>query len=69
MLGMRPVPSPSAGELLVKIHAAGLHPADWKIQTYGVFIEKFPAILGTEIAGEVEQVGEGVEGWSKGDRV
>lgn len=69
VLGKRPIPTPAAGELLVKVHAAGLNPVDWKLQTYGVVVENFPAVVGLDAAGEVEQVGEGVEGWSKGDRV
>lgn len=64
-----PIPTPGAGELLIKVHATGLNPVDMKIQSLGMFVEKFPAILGSDAAGEVEQVGDGVEGWSKGDRV
>ncbi|KAJ7675259.1 chaperonin 10-like protein [Mycena rosella] len=69
VLGTRPIPTPGAGDLLVKIHAAGLNPVDWKIQAYGIFLEDFPAVLGTDFAGEVEALGEGVEGFQKGDRV
>lgn len=60
---------PGPGELLVKIEAAGLNPVDWKIQKYGVFVEDYPAIIGTDIAGIVEEVGEGVGAFVKGDRV
>ena len=69
VVGTRAVPTPGAGDLLVKVHAAGLNPVDWKIQVYGIFVETFPAVLGTDGAGEVVEVGEGVEGWSKGDKV
>ncbi|KAJ6576890.1 chaperonin 10-like protein [Mycena vulgaris] len=69
VLGTRPIPTPGAGDLLVKIHAAGLNPVDWKIQVYGAYIKDYPAVLGTDIAGEVESIGEGVEGFQKGDRV
>ncbi|KJA19793.1 hypothetical protein HYPSUDRAFT_43891 [Hypholoma sublateritium FD-334 SS-4] len=62
-------PKPGAGELLVKVHAAALNPVDWKIQKYGIFIETFPAILGSDVAGEVAEVGEGVSGFKVGDRV
>lgn len=68
-LGKRHIPKPGAGELLVKVHAAALNPVDWKVQTYGVIVESLPAVVGSDAAGEVEQVGEGVEGWSMGDRV
>ncbi|KAJ7443149.1 chaperonin 10-like protein, partial [Mycena latifolia] len=69
VLGTCPVPTPGPGDLLIKVHAAGLNPVDWKIQAYGVFVEDYPAVVGTDVAGEVVAVGEGVEGWSQGDRV
>ncbi|KAF5371150.1 hypothetical protein D9758_004254 [Tetrapyrgos nigripes] len=70
VVSTRPKPtSVPAGELLVKIKASALNPVDWKIQAFGQLIEKYPAVLGNDIAGEVETVGEGVTGFSKGDRV
>ncbi|PFH50023.1 hypothetical protein AMATHDRAFT_75844 [Amanita thiersii Skay4041] len=63
------VPKPGPGEILVKVKAAALNPLDWKIQKYGVFIEKFPAILGSDMAGEIKQLGEGVTGFVVGDKV
>ncbi|PFH50022.1 hypothetical protein AMATHDRAFT_61918 [Amanita thiersii Skay4041] len=63
------VPKPGPGEILVKIKATALNPLDWKIQKYGLAIEKFPAILGSDMAGEVEQLGEGITGFVVGDRV
>ncbi|KAJ7082409.1 chaperonin 10-like protein [Mycena belliarum] len=69
VLGTRPVPSAGPGDLLVKIHAAGLNPVDWKIQAYKIFVEEFPAVVGSDIAGEVVAVGDGVDGWRTGDRV
>lgn len=64
-----PVPKPGSGEILVKVHAAALNPVDWKIHKYGIFVQAFPAILGTDISGEVEEIGEGVNDFKKGDRV
>ncbi|KAF8901248.1 hypothetical protein CPB85DRAFT_1256412 [Mucidula mucida] len=55
--------------VLVKIIAAGLNPVDWKIQKSGLLVEKYPAVLGLDSAGEIEAVGEDVEGWIKGDKV
>ncbi|RDB29126.1 Zinc-type alcohol dehydrogenase-like protein C2E1P3.01 [Hypsizygus marmoreus] len=69
VLGTREIHKPGPGELLVKVLATSLNPVDWKIQKYGVFLDNFPAVLGTDVAGEVEQVGEGVTEFSKGDRV
>ena len=64
-----PVPRPSPGQVLVKIHAAALNPLDWKMQRDGLFITKYPIILGSDLAGTVEELGEGVENLSLGDRV
>ncbi|KAL0576496.1 hypothetical protein V5O48_005471 [Marasmius crinis-equi] len=65
----RDIPTPAAGDLLVKIKAVALNPLDWKVQATGMFVDTYPAILGLDIAGDVEQVGEGVEGFGIGDRV
>ncbi|PCH39324.1 GroES-like protein [Wolfiporia cocos MD-104 SS10] len=64
-----PIPKPGPGQVLIKIQSAALNPVDWKIQVYGIFIEKFPSVLGSDIAGTIEAVGEGVTGFAKGDRV
>ena len=64
-----PVPKPGSGEILIKVKTAALNPVDWKVQKYGYLVEKFPAILGTDIAGDVEEIGEGVTEFQKGDRV
>ncbi|KAF5345155.1 hypothetical protein D9758_009642 [Tetrapyrgos nigripes] len=67
----RPIPKPGSGSLLVKIQATALNPVDWKIQAHDLeFLAKeFPAVLGSDAAGDVEEVGEGVEGWKRGDRI
>lgn len=69
VVGTRHIPKPGPGQLLVKVKASGLNPVDWKIQKYGIIIEKFPAVNGCDAAGDVEALGEGVSGFSKGDRV
>jgi NADPH:quinone reductase-like Zn-dependent oxidoreductase len=64
-------PEPKAGEVLVKVHVAAVNPADWKIRD-GMgerFGFKLPLILGGDIAGTVEEVGDGVEIFKKGDAV
>jgi len=62
---------PGPGEILIKVHAVGLNPVDWKIQKEGLFNEnmKFPAVLGLDIAGEVDETGDGVTDFKRGDRV
>ena len=64
-------PDPRAGEVLVKVHAAGVNPLDWKIrdgagQRMGMTL---PIGLGSEMAGIVEQLGEGVSDLKVGDAV
>lgn len=64
-------PAPKADEVLVKVHAAAVNPADWKIRN-GMgeqFGFKLPLILGGDIAGTVEAVGDGVESFKRGDAV
>lgn len=62
-------PSPGADEILIKNHSLAINPVDWKIQDYGLFVKDWPTILGTDIAGEVVEVGSSVSGFKKGDRV
>ncbi|KZM22274.1 uncharacterized protein EKO05_0011368 [Ascochyta rabiei] len=64
-----PLPSAGKGEIVVRNHAAAVNPVDWKIQDYGIFLQKYPNVLGTDVAGEVHEVGEGVTHVKKGDRV
>lgn len=68
-VGQHEIPAPKAGEILVRIQATALNPVDWKIQQSGVYVETYPAILGTDSAGIVEAVGEGVTNFAVGDRV
>ena len=66
-----PRPEPKAGEVLVKVHAAGINPVDWKIRA-GAFDKSkagLPRILGGEIAGTVESCGADVKGFKAGDEV
>jgi putative PIG3 family NAD(P)H quinone oxidoreductase len=65
----RPRPRPAAGEVLIKVAAAGVNRPD-VLQRRGWYPPPPGAsdIPGLEIAGIVEEVGEGVNGWSVGDR-
>jgi NADPH2:quinone reductase len=66
--GDRAVPEPGAGEVLVKIAAAGVNYTDIG-QRNGSNKIPLPAVLGMEGAGTVERVGTGVSGFKPGDRV
>ena len=67
-----PVPQPASGEVLVRVHAASVNAYDAFV-AMGMakdFMEyEFPAVLGGDLAGVVEAVGDGVEGFRVGDRV
>ncbi|WKX68861.1 NADP-dependent oxidoreductase [Streptomyces sp. XD-27] len=64
-------PEPGRGEILVRVHAAGVNPADWKIRERGVFADGAtpPFTLGFDVAGVVEAVGAGVTLFRPGDEV
>ncbi|CAL5386031.1 unnamed protein product [Camellia sinensis] len=67
-----PVPAPKKKEVLIKIEAASLNPIDWKIQKgmlRPLYPWKFPHVPGTDVAGEVVEVGSGVETFKAGDKV
>jgi len=63
-------PKPSAGEVVVRIHAAGVNPYDTYMRagTYAVK-PSLPYIPGSDGAGTVEAVGQGVKKVKPGDRV
>jgi NADPH:quinone reductase-like Zn-dependent oxidoreductase len=63
-------PEPGPGQVRVRVRAAGINFADLMARV-GLYPDspKPPCVVGYEIAGEVESVGEGVDGISPGDRV
>jgi NADPH2:quinone reductase len=66
--GDRPIPEPAAGEVLVKLAAAGVNYTDIS-QRSGSNKIPLPAVLGSEGAGIIESLGDGVTGFHVGDRV
>ena len=67
-----PAPRPGPGEVLVRVHATSVNPVDHLIAS-GFFRtvqeHRFPAVLGRDVAGVVECLGEGVTSLATGDRV
>lgn len=65
-------PVPGADDVLIRVAAAGVNPADWKCRE-GMLLQYFayayPFILGFDLAGTVEQVGTNVTRFKRGDRV
>ena len=65
-----PDPSPAAGQVLVRVHAAGVNPVDVYIRS-GTYARTppLPYIPGFDGAGVIEATGPGVTTWRSGDRV
>lgn len=65
-------PTTSPGEVLIKTAAAGVSPVDTQVREGSWVLEEMgepPMILGWDVAGTVEEVGDGVTGFGPGDRV
>lgn len=67
-----PTPQPAAGQIRVRVQAAGVNPFDGKLRSGAMeafFKTPLPAVLGLELAGVVDAVGEDVTRVEVGDRV
>ncbi|MEJ3653121.1 NADP-dependent oxidoreductase [Actinomycetes bacterium KLBMP 9759] len=64
------VPVPGPDDVLVRVRAAGVNPADWKIRSGAApLFGEPPFVLGFDVAGVVEEVGGNVSRWQPGDAV
>ncbi|GEM44547.1 NAD(P)-dependent alcohol dehydrogenase [Deinococcus cellulosilyticus] len=72
-----PRPVPGEGEVLIRVHAASVNAADWRLLTANIFLVRLNAgfwrprrqVLGRDFAGRVEAVGKGVQRFRPGDAV
>jgi len=67
-----PRPHPDAGEVLVRVHAAGINPVDWKIREghlKEMLHHTFPLVLGWDVSGVIESLGTGITRLKVGDEV
>ena len=75
VLNVREIPAPQAGpgQVRVRVSAAGLNPMDWFMtadaETASRFGLSLPLGFGTDYAGVIDQVGDGVSDFAPGDRV
>lgn len=67
-----PIPDVGANEVLIRVHAAGVNPLDWKVRAgylEGMLSYQLPLILGWDVSGTVESAGPDVKDLRKGDEV
>jgi NADPH:quinone reductase-like Zn-dependent oxidoreductase len=64
-----PRPEPAAGQLLVRVKAAGVGNWDSLIREGKIEVQALPIILGSELSGNVEAIGAQVSGFKPGDEV
>src|SRR5437588_12277007 len=67
-----PIRSPGEGEMVIRVHAAGVNPFDLSVMAgwlQGMMEHRFPLVPGVDAAGVVEAVGPGVTQFKVGDAV
>lgn len=69
VVDVAPYTKPDADEVVIKVHAVAINPADPFVQRVGILVTQFPAIIGCDAAGVVEEVGPNVTRFKPGDRV
>ncbi|KAL4804563.1 chaperonin 10-like protein [Aspergillus unguis] len=65
----RQLGSLGADEVGIRITATAINPVDWKIRDSGFLLKEWPAVLGSDAAGEIAAVGSNVSNFNVGDRV
>ncbi|GAB4081007.1 zinc-binding alcohol dehydrogenase family protein [Modestobacter muralis] len=71
-VGPAPYPTPGADQVVVRGHAVAINPLDWVIQVAGPVAYRwlrYPTVLGSDVAGEVVEIGSAVTRFAVGDRV
>jgi NADPH:quinone reductase-like Zn-dependent oxidoreductase len=71
-VGPAPYTSPGADQIVVRNHAVAINPLEWVIQVAGNVTYRwltYPTVLGSDVAGEVVEVGQAVTRFHVGDRV
>jgi NADPH:quinone reductase-like Zn-dependent oxidoreductase len=67
-----PRPQPGAGEVLVRMHSAGLNPVDYKIRQgklWPIYRPKLPVVMGNELAGTVVELGTEAKRFTIGEQI
>ena len=64
-----PRPEPGPHQVLVRVHAAGVNPVDWKIREGKLGQIPLPSIMGSDFSGEIEALGPDVTEYRVGEMV
>jgi NADPH:quinone reductase-like Zn-dependent oxidoreductase len=67
-----PRPEPGRGEVLIRVHGAGVNPVDWKVRegyARDFLKHALPLVPGWDVSGVVEAVGPGATRWKPGDEL
>lgn len=64
-----PVPEATAGEVRIRVQAVSINPVDYKRRQNWAANQNFPVVLGWDVAGVIDQLGEQVTGFKLGDAV
>ena len=65
-----PRPEPGTGEVLIRVHGAGVNPVDWKVRegyARDFLKHALPLVPGWDVSGVVEAAGPGATRWKPGD--
>jgi len=67
-----PRPEPGTGEVLIRVHGAGVNPVDWKVRegyARDFLKHALPLVPGWDVSGVVEAAGPGATRWKPGDEL
>ncbi|KAL6915372.1 hypothetical protein FSST1_006867 [Fusarium sambucinum] len=64
-----PYPIPGPGQVVIKSEVVALNPVEDRVQRNDIFKSTYPLVIGADVAGTIDQVGEGVSSFKKGQRV
>ncbi|KAH7208331.1 chaperonin 10-like protein [Fusarium oxysporum Fo47] len=64
-----PMPKPGPMQVVIQSKVIALNPVEWKVQDFDFFHNKYPLIMGADVGGLIEEVGEGISHLHKGQRV
>lgn len=64
-----PMPTAEPDQVVVRVRAVAINPADYAVQALGVVYENYPVVAGCDGAGEIVDIGSDVKDLKVGDRV